>query len=28
VFPDAGQFFAMDDPAAPATSTPDDGGLL
>ena len=26
VFPDAGQFFAMDDPAAPATSPPDDGG--
>ena len=28
VFPDAGQFFAMDDPAAPTTSTPDDGGLV
>ncbi len=28
VFPDAGQFFAMDDPAAPAASTPDDGGLI
>lgn len=28
VFPDAGQFFAMDDPAAPATSTPDDGVLI
>ena len=28
VFPDVGQFFAMDDPAAPASSTPDDGGLV
>ena len=28
VFPDAGQFFAMDDPAAPTTSKPDDGGLI
>ena len=28
VFPDAGQFFAMDDPAAPATSKLDDGGLI
>jgi len=28
VFPDAGQFFAMDDPAAPTTSTLDEGGLI
>lgn len=28
VFPDAGQFFVMDDPAAPTTNTSDDGGLI